>query len=217
MSELATAKGAVVGITADFTSKPDIERAIASTRARLGPPDILIYNPYVGGYASFQDATDGDFLDTHHSSVMGLVWAAREAAVEMRARRWGRILNIGSMVVKQQHVSPSFVLHNVGRMATAALVKTLSSEMGPFGITANTVAPGSIQTERFAQTWRDYAARSGRTVDDIIRERVRSVPVGRLGEPEEVAALCCFLCSTAASFITGQTILVDGGKLGSVL
>ncbi len=217
VDELASAPGRVVGIPADFTKKDDIAHAISSARQQLGPPDILVYNPYVGGYASFENAADSDFLETHDSAVLGLVWSSRELAGHMREKGWGRIVNIGSIAVKQQHATPSFVLHNVGRMATIALVKTISTELGPFGITANSIAPASIETERFAQTWRDFAKQTGTTFDEVVQQRVRSVPVGRLGKPSEVAALCSFLCSTAASYITGQTILVDGGKVGTVL
>jgi len=105
----------------------------------------------------------------------------------------------------------------MGRAAAVGVSKTLASHYGPFGITFNTLATGTIDTDLFRGTWEKAAPKMGRDVEEIVETKRRLIPVGRLGRPEDMAAMCAFLCSDRAGFITGQTIAVDGGRVASLL
>jgi 3-oxoacyl-[acyl-carrier protein] reductase len=124
----------------------------------------------------------------------------------MREKQWGRIVNIGSVCMKEPHRFYPLISSNTGRAAVLGLNRTLANEFAPHGVTVNTIAPGQIDTGRLGSV--DSAAAS-RGVSRV--EPTPSIMLGRQGTPEEIAGICAFLCSARASYITGQTIAVDGG------
>ncbi len=128
----------------------------------------------------------------------------------MRAEGYGRILLILSTSVRQP--LEELGVSNTVRAALASWMKTLSVEVAPWGITVNAILPGSIRTRRLEELWHYQAQRTGTSVEDIIARTVAQIPVGRLGQPEEVAMVALFLASPAASYITGVSIPVDGGR-----
>jgi 3-oxoacyl-[acyl-carrier protein] reductase len=121
----------------------------------------------------------------------------------------GRILTIASSSIKQP--IPNLVLSNALRAGVWGLAKTLSRELAPFNILVNVIAPGRIQTERIDEIDRMTADRSGKSLADVRASSAASVPLGRIGLPDEFAAVIAFLASDAASYVTGQAITVDGG------
>jgi 3-oxoacyl-[acyl-carrier protein] reductase len=127
----------------------------------------------------------------------------------MRAKRWGRVITGTSSSVKQPIAN--LMLSNSVRSATTAWSKTLADQVASDGITVNTIAPGRIRTERVRQIDEDAARRSGRTLQEVERESHGAIPMGRYGEPAEFGAVAAFLASEAASYVTGVTLLVDGG------
>ena len=133
----------------------------------------------------------------------------------MKERRWGRIMNITSIAVKQP--VDKLILSNSVRSAVTGLARTLANEVAPFGITVNNVLPGYTRTERVVELAEAIARREGITATDAENRWISEIPMRRLGEPHEFAALVVFLCSERASFITGTSITVDGGWVKSLL
>jgi 3-oxoacyl-[acyl-carrier protein] reductase len=146
---------------------------------------------------------DEDYLLSHEAYTMSLVRLAREVIPSMQKRQWGRIINMASMGVKTPHLRV-LLYHQNTRVASAAIAKTLSYEYAIDNITVNTIATGPFPSS-IAD---DYNKSSGYAPDRI----AKSTPMKRLGRTEEMGAIVAFLCSDRASFVTGETIRVDGGS-----
>ncbi|MDB5713980.1 MAG: 3-oxoacyl-ACP reductase [Sphingomonadales bacterium] len=206
-------------VACDITSRASIKDMIASVRRDVGSPDIVVYNNGGPADSSFDTASDEEFMEGYMSQVMGFVWAVREVVPDMKARGWGRLVTLGSMAAKEPHREMPMVIHNVTRPAALGLSKSLSVELAPFGITVNTIGTGLIDggdDNSFRKTVRGQAEMLGVGFDELLASRLRTVPVGRGGRPDEVGSLCAFLCSQDAGFITGQLIVLDGGKVRSL-
>jgi 3-oxoacyl-[acyl-carrier protein] reductase len=128
----------------------------------------------------------------------------------MKEKRFGRIICVTSLSVMEPIVGLS--ISNSIRSAVTAMLKTLSDELAPFAITVNCVAPGSIATERLNELMSARLAKTGQTKEEYVKEYLKAIPMGRLGEPHEFGSVVAFLASTRASYVTGSTIAVDGGK-----
>lgn len=204
------------GIGADCTTEEGLAAANAAAKAAFGPPDIAVFNVEMGRFMDFDHATPEDFLMGHQALVMAFAALVREVAPDMKARRWGRILTIGSIAARQPHRDIPLVVDNVYRAAAVALSKTLSVDLGPFGITVNTVGPGSVGTQMHEESFREHAARSGKSYEEVAGALLARIPLRRFGTAQEFSGVCVLLCSERGGFITGQTLLVDGGRMQSL-
>lgn len=206
-----------VGISADCTSKDGIARAVQACFDAFGTaPDIAIFNVDSGPKGAFLDVDDDTFAAANTNNVMAFRWLVQAVFPHMRAQGWGRILTIGTNSVKQPHRKLPRAAQNTYRVGALALSKTLSAELGPFGITVNTLGTGAIATPQFRQVFTKIAADKGQTYDQHIAERVAEWPVRRMGTPEDMADAAAFLCSARAGYITGQVLVVDGGNIESL-
>ncbi len=133
----------------------------------------------------------------------------------MKARGWGRIVNITSIAVKQP--VDGLILSNSVRAAVTGFAKTLANEVAPFGVTVNNVLPGYTRTERLEELAARISESKGVTVEGAFTAWASSTPMGRIGEPREFAAVVAFLCSERASYVTGVSVQVDGGAVKSLL
>jgi 3-oxoacyl-[acyl-carrier protein] reductase len=191
-------------------SQPDIpEKVVAEAVKKYGTVDILVNNaggPPPGG---FETISDDDWAMAFQLTLMSAVRMCRAVLPVMKARRWGRIINLASISVKQP--IPNLILSNALRSAVTGMAKTLSQETGPYGVLVNTIATGNFDTERLRQIIRNRARVNGTTEEEAREVIEESVPLGRIGEPAELAAFVAFLASERASYVTGATIQIDGG------
>ena len=193
----------------DVTNESAVRGFVEAVIKKFGSADICVTNaggPPAKGFlaASVEDwrkAVDANFLST--------VYFARAVIPHMQSKRWGRIVTITSITTKQPVTD--LVLSNAARAAVVGLVKSLANEFGKDGILVNNVGPGYTATDRLKQLAKTRASSSGTLESEIFKMWAADSAVKRVGEPEEVAAAIVWLASDRASFVTGQTILVDGG------
>lgn len=195
---------------ADFASPEAVERAVAE-RAAVGAVHVLVHNTG-GPAAGFAiDASPRDFETAFRQHLVTAQMLAQAFAPGMRAAKYGRIISITSTSV----ITPirGLGVSNVIRAAMANWCRTLAVELAPFGITVNNLMPGFTRTARLESLFKGRANRAGSTVDEVEQDALRSIPAGRIGDPEEIAGVAAFLASPAASYLTGVNIPVDGGRL----
>lgn len=203
-----------VGISADCTTKDGIAKAVQACADAFGfAPDIAIFNVDSGPKGAFLEVDDETFAAANNNNVMAFRWLVQAVFPQMRDRGWGRILTIGTNSVKQPHRKLPRAAQNTYRVGALALAKTLSAELGPFGITVNTLGTGAIATPQFKDVFTRIAASQGQTYEELVAARVSEWPVRRMGTPADMAAAAAFLCSDLAGYITGQVLVIDGGNL----
>ena len=206
---------AVIPIACDVSRPDDARRAVQEVARRFGGLDILVNNSGGPRAGSFDTLSERDYADAVDLLFLSVVRTCLEAVPLMRRRGGGRIINITSVTVKQPE--PNLLLSNAVRPAVVGFAKSLALELAADRITVNCVAPGYTRTERVVELNAANAAREGTTPDDVERRLVASIPMRRLGEPRELAALIAFLASDQAGYITGTTLQVDGGYVKSLL
>lgn len=191
-----------------------LEAKFTQVEGRVGPVDILV-NITGGPPPSGASAVEPEIWRSHFDKmVLSVMKITDRALPAMRERRWGRIITSTSSGVVAP--IPGLAISNALRLSLVGWSKSLSREEAPFGITANIVVPGRIDTGRVRTLDAAKAKRGGRTVESVMAESVASIPAGRYGRPEEYAAAVAFLASDAASYITGTMLRVDGGLVPTV-
>lgn len=199
----------VAAVPVDVADATALEGLFGLVDERFGRLDVLVSNAGGPPPGTFADLDDAAWQRGFELTLMSAVRSLRLAIPRMRAGGFGRLVVIGSSSVRQP--LPGLVLSNAYRPALAGVVKSLAVELGPDGITANLVSPGRIDTDRVRSLDAGRAERTGRPVEDVRAEAEAAIPMGRYGEPAELGAAVAFLASEAAGYLTGQSLLVDGG------
>jgi 3-oxoacyl-[acyl-carrier protein] reductase len=209
-----TASGRVEYVVCDVTKPEHIIEAIRRTAELFGTIDILVNNAGGAPTGTFDDFTDEVWLQAFEQNLLSHIRLIREALPYMKKQQSGRILNIASSSVKQP--IPGLIISNTLRTGVAGLAKTLSLELAPYNILVHTVAPGRIATDRVRSLDEHRAETSQQTMEQVRKQAEEGIPLGCYGQPEEFGKVVAFLASEASSYLTGSTILVDGGMIKSL-
>lgn len=199
----------VLALPADITRADDIERLVARVTAHFGKVDILVVNSGHVDYGGFDDLTDAQWDAACNLLLMSVVRLTRLCLPSMRASGAGDIVFLGSATAKEP--PPHLLLSTVMRLGVAGLAKTLSRSLAPDNIRVNLVAPGYFDSGRVHRRVRALMTDQGLSASDAQTQVSGGLPVGRIGSPEELAALVAFVVSRQAGFMTGSTLVIDGG------
>ena len=189
-----------VALPADFANAGEGRRLARAAQSALGQIDILIANASIEIEQAFGDITDAEFDRQINVNLRSTVELMQELLPAMGTRRWGRVLTIGS--VQEASPSPRKAIYAATKAAQSNLVASMAKDYAPLGVTVNNLAPGLILTDRTAGLQHDPA---------IWQRKIDAIPVGRAGEAKDMVGAALLLCSDAGSYITGQSIFVDGG------
>ena len=206
----ATASRALI---ADLDDRPALCDQVSSLLAEAGDIQILVNNAGGPPGGPILEARESDFLSAFGRHVLSAHLLTGLLLPGMKASSYGRILNIVSTSVKEP--IPNLGVSNTTRGAMASWAKSVSREL-PSGVTINNLLPGFTDTERLSALGRGQAERRGVTMDEVRAGWLAQIPEGRLGRPDELAAMAAFLASPAGSYIRGQSIAVDGGRLRGI-
>jgi 3-oxoacyl-[acyl-carrier protein] reductase len=206
---------AVVGVSADLRRADDINRLFQRTLLALGRLDILVVNSGHVPYGGLESHPDETWQEAFELLLMSAVRLARLAVPVMRSQGGGDIVFVTSSVVKEP--KPHLLLSSVMRTGVVALAKTLSRTLASDNIRVNTVAPGYFDTGRIRTRLEELRTTQGLRSEEALRRVAGEIPQGRLGDPRELAELVAFLVSRRTAFLTGATIVVDGGASSTLL
>lgn len=193
--------GRAIAIAANISSKDDLAQLVEKTQQQLGPVDVLVCNaasnPYYGPQAGISDEQFRKILD---NNIVANHWLISMVAPQMTARKSGSIIIVSS--IGGLRGSPVIGAYCISKAADMQLARNLAVEYGPDNVRVNCIAPGLIKTDFARALWEDA---------DMLKERMSTTPMRRIGEPDEIAGAAVFLASQAGSYVTGQSLVVDGG------
>jgi 3-oxoacyl-[acyl-carrier protein] reductase len=199
--------GRAIAVGADIADEKAAENAVQRTVAELGPVTVLINNAgIIRDNLIFKMSTD-DWDAVTNVHLRGAFLMTRAAQIHMTQEKWGRIVNLSSTSALGNRGQANYAAAKAGLVG---FTRTVALELGKFGVTANAIAPGYVETEMTQAS----AARQGINYEDWKLAAARDIPVGRIGQPEDVAAVASFLCRPEASYVSGQVIFVNGGAKG---
>jgi len=215
-AEIAARSGVTVTpVPADLSRTDGARRLAEAALGEHGRVDVLVTN--AGGPPSgpFEAHDESAWMATVHLTLLAVVEMVRVVLPGMKERRFGRILNVTSIAVKQP--VDGLILSNSVRAAVTGMARTLANEVAPFGITVNNLMPGYTRTERLQDLVHAISRREGVPPEEVEARWKKETPAGRLGEPRELAALAAFFASERAGYVTGQSVAVDGGWIRGLL
>ncbi|MBS1533422.1 MAG: SDR family oxidoreductase [Bacteroidetes bacterium] len=200
----------VIAITADVSDGEQVLSLIERTAETFGGIDILVNNGGGPPFDKFENFDDGAWQKAFELTLLGFSRTSRDVLPYMKKAGGGRIINIISGSVKS--VLNNAVLSTAMRMGVVGMAKLMADELGPYQITVNNIAPGLILTDRVKEVLPKDVGH-----EQALKERAKTIPVGRIGKPEELGALVAFLASEQAAYISGTTIQIDGGSTRGIL
>src|SRR5882672_1046071 len=200
VDEIAKRGGKAIAVQADVGKKKDIERLFAETKRVFGRLDILVNNAGVYQFAPLEEVTEDEFHREFNTNVLGIILATREA-VKYFGNDGGSVVNIGSSITSL--TPPTSVVYAATKGAVSTITRVLASELGPKKIRVNSINPGGVETEGFHTL--------GFAGSDFEKQMIAQTPLGRLGQPQDIAPVAAFLASSDSEWITGEIVQVAGG------
>ena len=204
----------VLAIPADLSVPRDIRRVVRDTYNRFDQIGILVTHVAgmdLGPAVEFEDEAISAAFEANFFSAIRL---SREVIPHMKQQHWGRIINLLSGPVHQ--AADGMALSSSSQMAVMGYFKTLANELAPFNITVNNVVSGPVDTELLVSRLEDQAQEQGETSEELLKQTIGTMPIGRLGKPEEVGDLVAFLASDRSGFVTGTSVIADGGRFQGI-
>ncbi|HYL98948.1 MAG TPA: SDR family oxidoreductase [Blastocatellia bacterium] len=207
---IRSATGATIHqVIGDVSKETDVRTLVESTLEKFGRLDIAVPNAGGPPVGYFDDFADSDYRRAIELNLISTVNLCRAAVPEMRKNRWGRIAAITSISAKQP--VDNLILSNTSRAATVGFLRSLAQQVASEGITVNVLCPGLHLTQRLRAIAALEAKQRNVSVEEVYSRMASTIPMSRLGQPEEFAGLVAFLCSERASYITGTVTQIDGG------
>jgi 3-oxoacyl-[acyl-carrier protein] reductase len=205
----------VRGFQADVSVPSDAGDLVARVGAAFGSVDILLCNAGGPPATTFAQADATVWLRALELNLLSTIQLCRAAVPGMRERGWGRVLCLTSIAAKQP--LGDLILSTTGRAGVLGFAKALADEVAADGVTVNVLCPGYMRTERSVELMEHRAAAGGESVDTVVERLGAAIPMRRMGDPAELAAVAAFLASERASYLTGTAIQVDGGFIRSII
>ena len=202
------------GATVDFLvgdiANPRLpELAVQRVKDNWGEVDILVNNgggPPMGG---FLEITEDELRLSLEANLLSVIRFSQAVAPSMKEKGWGRILTVSSTIAKEP--SANMVLSATTRAGVAAFNKCIATDLAPYGITANVLCPGGVLTDRLSHLIQTRTQREGVSYETLLMQSVKSIPLGRFAQPDELGDIAAFLCSDSGAYITGVSLSIDGG------
>lgn len=201
--QIGGAGGKAIPLQANITDRSQVRNAVAQLRTAFGPVTVVVNNAGITGTIPFEQLTETQWDKMFEVNVKGTFIVTQEVLPDMKAAGWGRIVNISSSSAQSGAVGMAH--YSASKGAIIALTKTLARELGPLGITCNNIPPRFVMNTVMSE---NAAAQGFFSREDSIK----AGPIRRQGEPEDIAGACAWLVSDEASYVTGQTIGVNGGR-----
>jgi 2-hydroxycyclohexanecarboxyl-CoA dehydrogenase len=198
--------GEAIALGADISNRAEVKAAVARLREAFGPISILVNNAGVTDFVPFEEIREERWEVVYRINVLGQIIVAQEVLADMKAKGWGRIVNISSS--SGQTGAVNMCTYSSSKGAVITLTRSMAQELGPLGITVNNIPPGSVMGTIMSEASRDKF--------QIPTEMLlQTIPVRRLGEPNDIANACAWLCHEDSGYVNGQTIGVNGGRVVS--
>lgn len=200
VEEIVGKGGKAVAVQGDVSKREDVERVFAETKKAFGPVDVLVNNAGVFQFEPLAEITENEFHRQFNTNVLGIILATQEAAKQF-GEQGGSVINIGSVVSRNS--VPNSAVYTATKHAVNGLTKSLASELGPRKIRVNSINPGGVETEG--------SRKLGVLEGDFAKGLIASTPLGRLGQPTDIAPVASFLASDESAWVTGEILSVSGG------
>jgi 2-hydroxycyclohexanecarboxyl-CoA dehydrogenase len=204
VAEIKAAGGQAVALKADITQRGEVVAAVTKLRETFGPVTVLVNNAGMTGFVPFKEITDQQWDRMMEVNLKGTFIVTQVVLPDMDAAKWGRIINISSSSAQTGAINMAAYSSSKGAMVT--LTRSLAQELGPLGITVNNIPPGSVMNTIMSEANKQRF----QIPEEVL---LQTIPVRRMGEPEDIANACAFLASEASGYVTGQTIGVNGGRV----
>lgn len=205
-AEIRAAGGQAIALAASIADRKQMSAALSRLREAFGPVTVLVNNAGITGYCPFEELTDDAWDKVMEINLKGTFIVTQLVLPDMKAAHWGRVINISSS--SAQTGAETMAHYSASKGGVIALTRTLARELGPLGVTVNNIPPGSVMNTLMSEATRDRFPIS-------TEQLLKTLPVRRTGEPEDIANAAAWLAAEESGYVTGQTIGVNGGRVVS--